>query len=154
LASLNVWRLLAAIVMVNLHAPTGEWAVRNKNGSGAFGIPERMPPVGGDCYGKQAFDMIEAQASRVPQTYGRTCRLTGKGRLPKDFLPIRAENPGTTQNMRRTVTVSGALSVLWIPFLGRFFHVHRRRVLFRDGACGAFIMFAAFCGGGKRPAVR
>ena len=90
--------------MVNLHAPTGEWAVRTKNGSGAFGIPERMPPVGGDCYGKQAFDMIEAQASRVPQTYGRTCRLTGKGRLPKDFLPIRAENPGTTQNMRRTVT--------------------------------------------------
>ena len=37
-------------------------------------------------------------------------RFPPKGRPPKEFCPVRGRVPGTTQKMRRTVTIRGALS--------------------------------------------
>ena len=50
LASLNLDRLRRWTFIVNLHAPTGEHATMNEGGSGAFGIPEFMPPDGGETF--------------------------------------------------------------------------------------------------------
>ena len=55
LASLNLDRLRRWAFTVNLHAPTGERTTMNEGGSGAFGIPEFMPPDGGETFTVNGF---------------------------------------------------------------------------------------------------
>ncbi len=53
-AYLNLCRLSAADFHSNHHAPTGERATMNESSPGAFGIPEFMPPVGGDFHSNKS----------------------------------------------------------------------------------------------------
>ena len=73
-------------------------------------------------------NVIRGRDSSVPKAEKRKAQPPeGKGIPPKDDLPVQADDSGMTREIRRTVTIRGALSVLLSNTFQKIFETPQER---------------------------